>query len=180
MMRARVCLRADVFYRSAWGVIQSDGCLQLEAMPNKPKHSNPNPLVCSPRWSYTIAHVFPPLPRRRLSPSHRYHQVCHRQGHQHNLWSNYQVALRWQLQKGVMINPRTRNPAHQTDDLATAKAGYGGVLTAEQVAAIDVRGLWLGWSGLCGCFLLMKKRGGGGVCVTVRCSEPNVVPFIDR
>jgi diketogulonate reductase-like aldo/keto reductase len=51
--------------------------------------------------------------------------------------SNYQVTLQWQLQKGLMINPRTRNPVHQTDDLAIAGQGYAGALTAEQMAQID-------------------------------------------
>ena len=36
-----------------------------------------------------------------------------------------------------MINPRSRNPQHQKDDLATADASYSGALSPAQIAQID-------------------------------------------
>ena len=39
-------------------------------------------------------------------------------------------------QKGVSINPRTKNPAHQVEDLSVADASFT-ALSAAQMAAID-------------------------------------------
>lgn len=50
--------------------------------------------------------------------------------------TSWQVALRWELQKGWMVNPRSKSPAHLAQNLAVAAEGYP-ALTAAQMAAID-------------------------------------------
>lgn len=46
------------------------------------------------------------------------------------------VALRWELQKGWMINPRSKNPVHQAQNLAVAAASFT-PFTVQQMADID-------------------------------------------
>ena len=50
--------------------------------------------------------------------------------------SNVAVVLRWELQKGVSINPRSKNPAHQAEDLRVADAGFP-ALSPAQMSAVD-------------------------------------------
>ena len=50
--------------------------------------------------------------------------------------TNAQVVLRWELQKGVVVNPRSQTPAHQAQDIAVAHPGAT-VLTPGHMDAID-------------------------------------------
>lgn len=44
-----------------------------------------------------------------------------------------QVVLRWEWQQGVIINPRTQNPQHMTDNLAI----FDFALSGNEVATIS-------------------------------------------
>ena len=50
--------------------------------------------------------------------------------------TNAQVVLRWELQKGVVVNPRSQTPAHQAQDIAVASLGAA-ALTPDQMDEID-------------------------------------------
>ena len=48
-----------------------------------------------------------------------------------------QVLLQWSLQKHMLINPRSSNPAHMKENLALFDPQYAFTLSAAQMAAID-------------------------------------------
>ena len=50
--------------------------------------------------------------------------------------SNAQVALKWELQKGWLVNPRSQNHTHQAEDLAVGTAEFP-TLSDAQIAEID-------------------------------------------
>ena len=48
-----------------------------------------------------------------------------------------QVVLQWSLQQGLVINPRSRNPAHMQENLALFDPATAFTLSADQMALIS-------------------------------------------